>query len=346
VHARFLLQIAGLMLSVKPKIWLTATLALGAMAALFLYVSRKSGPAEMPRAGVRIAVPVFQSSALVLLADELGYFREEGVDATFEYRATGKLCLDLVLQGKADLAVVYETPVMHAALEGNRLSILTELHRSESNTAVVSRRDRGIQRAADLVGKTVAAVPKTNADFLLRLFLRSNLIDPRAVMIKAMSAADAVSAVRTGNVDAAALWEPYLSQAIAVEPDNYSLLRSPYYSEFSMLVGKRDAIHESQPAPYAVLRALKRAADFYAEDTVKAQRLVDNLLKKQGVFVSAQAWNQIDIHLGISATLLAMLTEEAHSFRSRETLHTNEEVTALMRGQFLKSLDPQLVTYE
>lgn len=53
------------------------------------------------------------------------------------------------------------------------MAIAFEVHRSEINAGVVVRKDRGIKSAKDLTGKKIAAIPKTNAEFLLDLYLRS-----------------------------------------------------------------------------------------------------------------------------------------------------------------------------
>jgi ABC-type nitrate/sulfonate/bicarbonate transport system substrate-binding protein len=304
---------------------------------------RETPPARFQ---ARIAVPVFQSSALVLLADHLGYFREEGVDARFEYRPTGRECLDLALKGQADFAVVYETPVVHAALAGNRISILTELHRSEGNTAVVARKDRGIRDATSLRGKTIATVPKTNAEFLLDLYLRSHLIDSSAVRVVPMTVLQAVEAVQKGRVDAAALWEPYVSTAISLDPGSFERLRSSYYSEFSVLAARRDQVDALSEETGAVLRALGNAGAFYQRDPRRAQSVVDGLLRNRNVLPSELAWKDIDIHLGMSATLLTMLNQEARWYGHRRASTRRLDLKPLLQAQYLRDVAPQWVTFE
>jgi ABC-type nitrate/sulfonate/bicarbonate transport system substrate-binding protein len=297
---------------------------------------------------IRLAVPGFQSSALLLLADAKGFLRDERVEATFEFLATGRECLDRVLQGHADLAVAFETPIVHALLAGNNVSIYTEVHSSEKNTAVVARKTRGIETVADLIGKTVAAVPKTNAEFLLDLYLRSHLIDPRKVKVKSVSIAEAVQNLIDEKVDASALWQPYVSQAIAKEPDKFVLFRSSYYSEFSMLAGLRDNIDSQQDSLYAVLRALIRANHYFEHHRKDARALVDKILSEKKFFVSHEAWDQMDIHLGLSATLLTMLNEEAKWYSAQKAPLPNGhlDLKSVLRGRYLTSLAPRLVTYE
>lgn len=299
-----------------------------------------------PKFKTRIAVPGFQSSALVLLADLEGFFHAESIDATLIYRATGRDCLDLVIAGQAEYAVAFETPIVHAVRAQHDVVILTEVHRSEENSAVVARKDRGINRRSDLRGKTVAVVSRTNAEFLLDLILRSRLVDTKTVKIKPMSIDKAVTEVVSGAVDAAALWEPYLSQATSKDPASFSILRSSYYSEFSNLVSLRRTIDSQSELSYAVLRALGRANEFYEKKGAKARSDVDRLLTERGFFVSQATWDRTDIHLGLSATLLTMFNEETAWFNNREGIMDRFDMRPSFSSRFVKAVVPKQVTYE
>jgi NitT/TauT family transport system substrate-binding protein len=301
-----------------------------------------------PRYHIRIAVPSFESSALVILAQEMGYFQLEGVAASLEYRLTGKDCLAMVTAGESDLAVAFETPITHAIMEGHPILVLTEVHRSEQNTAVVARKDRAIDGAADFRGKRIAVVPRTNAQFLLELFLHSHLIDLASVTMVEMPITKAVEAVEHGLVDAAALWQPYVSQSIAKNPESFTLFRSSFYSEFSMLAGLRENLDSQEEAILAVMRALMRSRNYFDSHTEQARDLVDKVLKEKGFFVSPVAWPKMDIHLGLSATLLTMMNEEMIWYQNKKKTdkRVRIDMKAVFRARYLKQLSPDLVTYE
>lgn len=303
-------------------------------------------PPPKPKYAIRIAVPGFQTSALMLIAMEKGFLSDEGVEAAFEFRNTGFECLQLVLEGKSDLAIAYETPVIHAALGGHNLSILTEVHRSELNTAIVGRKDRGITGPKTLLRKKIGVVPKTNAEFLLDLYLRSHLLDSRQAIIVERKVRDLVTAVSSGEVDAAALWEPYVSESISKNPENFILLRSSFYTEFSMLVGLRDNVEKIQDASEAVLRALIKAQSFFENQKPEAQQLVEKALVSRGFYVHPKPWVQSDIQMGLSKTLLEMLEQEVKWYQSKSGSNVIIDMKAALYGPLLKDLAPERVTYE
>lgn len=322
-------------------VFLAAVVATAVIA--YVFSKNRSKPIQFRS---HIAVPGFQSSALVILAHAKGFFRDEGVDVSLEYKSTGRDCLALVVKGEADLAVVFETPIVRSLLEGNKIAVLTELHRSEENTAVVARKDRGIKKAEDLIGKTIATIAKTNAEFHLDLFLRSHLIDPAKVKIKQMSIQEAVNAVASGTVDASALWQPYVSQSIHESPANFELLKSSFYSEFSMLAGLQPNLENNKEANAAIMKALLRARDYFESENLEARNLVENILVDNKFFVTPAAWDQMDVHLGLSASLLTMFSIEAEWYRAQGHVGGPEKIDNVLYSPYLKSLAPQLVTYE
>jgi NitT/TauT family transport system substrate-binding protein len=325
------------------KAVLSAILVIAAATAFILILK----PSEKPNQyHSRIAVPGFQSSALVILAQEKGFFKEQGVDVSLEYKATGRDCLALAVSGQADLAVVFETPIIRSILEGNEISVLTELHRSENNTAVVARKDRGIENIDDLTGKTVATVAKTNAEFHLDLYLRSHMIDPAKVRIKQMKIDEAVKAVASGEVDGAALWEPYVSQAIHDNPEKFTLLKSSFYSEFSMLAGLRSSLEKKEKESKAILRALIQAKEYFENHNAEARAVVDAKLSEKNFFVSKTAWDQTDIHIGLSSTLLTMFDVEGKWYRSMGDLSEPGHLKNIFFAEYLKELAPEMVTHE
>ena len=67
--------------------------------------------------------PVF---ALVYIAEAEGYFAAQGLQVTYKSFTSGRDALSSVVNGHADLATVFETPVVLRAYQGEALSVLTQ----------------------------------------------------------------------------------------------------------------------------------------------------------------------------------------------------------------------------
>ena len=98
------------------------------------------------------------------------YLREEGLDATAQPHAFGKPALLSVINGKADIATVGDTPIVFAVMGGKKITVLAVIQTSNRNEAIVARRDKGIAKPSDLKGKKSALHWEQRGIFLRMLF--------------------------------------------------------------------------------------------------------------------------------------------------------------------------------
>lgn len=92
--------------------------------------------------------------ALVYAADELGLFEKHGLNVSYQTYSSGRDALQGVIDGEADLATVFETPVVLQSYAGANIGIISGLHTSHNNMGVVAKKDHEINRVEDLSGKT------------------------------------------------------------------------------------------------------------------------------------------------------------------------------------------------
>ena len=140
---------------------------------------KQAGPPEK----VTIAYSTSFSAVLVHIAFTKGYFGEEGLDATPQPHASGKEALQSVLEGKADLATVADTPIMFAIMNGKKITTLAVIQTTNKNEAIVARRDQGIAQPSDLQGKKIGVTLGTTGDFFADSFLLAHGIDRKQVKI-------------------------------------------------------------------------------------------------------------------------------------------------------------------
>jgi ABC-type nitrate/sulfonate/bicarbonate transport system substrate-binding protein len=80
---------------------------------------KMTGPPEK----ITIACPTTFLSILFDIASEKGFFSVEGLEVTAQPHEFGKVALQSVLEGKADLAIVADTPVMFAVTGGKKICV-------------------------------------------------------------------------------------------------------------------------------------------------------------------------------------------------------------------------------
>jgi taurine transport system substrate-binding protein len=80
--------------------------------------------------------------------------------------------------------------------------------------SLVVRESKGITKAEDLVGKTVAAPFGSTTHYLIIAYLRAAGVDPTTIKLLDLAPSDAVAAWLRGDIDAAYVWEPSLNKMV------------------------------------------------------------------------------------------------------------------------------------
>lgn len=272
--------------------------------------------------------PVF---GLLYLAEELGFTDDEGVVIETIPFTSGRDALDAVLAGRADVATVYETPIVLQTIAGRQVAVLTTLHHSMRNTGVAVRTDRGIRTAADLAGKRIAVTRRTNGEFCLRLMLEEAGVAPNDVTIVPTRPEEMAAAFAAGEVDAAATWQPNLDRALArLGPEHARVLYSDAYTESSVLAARREALPELDVALGRLVRALVRAERARIERPEAAARTVARVLDTTPEAVTA-IWERARLTTRLDHALLTNLELEA-SWLSNGVAPPAMRAAALPRG--------------
>ena len=189
--------------------WSVAAIAaLLAAAAIIYRTTRLAAPAQ-PVEKLVLAVPTQPAVANVWIAHAQGFFLEQGLEVTLQPFATGKQALASAVAGSADVAVVADTPIVHAVLQGQPIAILATLYQSGRYMGTVARKDRGIRGVPDLKGKRIGAAVGTNAELFQDTLLALHGIDRNDVQRADVGPGGVFDALVKGEVDAVTTWEPH-----------------------------------------------------------------------------------------------------------------------------------------
>jgi NitT/TauT family transport system substrate-binding protein len=225
---------------------------------------------------ITLAENITVVSAPVTVARVKGFFQAEGLNCNTVPFASGRLALDALLGGKADFATVAETPIVLSAMQGQPVRVLCTFTASERNTKLLARKDRGIEKPADLRGKKVALTFGSNGAYFFDVLLRDNGLAPSDVQQINLSPPDMAAVISRGDVDAICTWEPYIWNAKnmlgenAIELDNKP---GRYVQTFNIVVRKEYAEQHAAELT-AFLKALLNAESFIAQRQAEAMSIV------------------------------------------------------------------------
>jgi len=259
---------------------------------------------------IRLAYSTQIDCALVHLAMAKGFFREEGVVVQPTILSYGKQALEAVMAGEADMATVAETPVMFAALRGERISIVASIFSSKMNHAVVANRSRGVSRIEELRGKRIGFTRGTTSEIFLSYFLVANNIEASEIIPVDLNPDQMQNAILTGEVDAVSAWSPHLKVLARRLGNNGTAFHDPdIYTETFVLAGRPVFVEQNQEAVRRVIRALLKAEEFASQHPTEAQALLAGPLKFSPEILR-ECWKENLFRVSIDHALLITLEEE------------------------------------
>ncbi|HEX3498660.1 MAG TPA: ABC transporter substrate-binding protein [Stellaceae bacterium] len=212
-------------MSLKAAIIASATrprLALAGLAAAAL-LGFGAGAPNASAAAVKIAVG--GSSCIcylpTILTQQLGYYKEAGIDVELIDFKGGSTALTAVLGGSADVVSGFYDHTVELAAKNKPMQSIVIYDKLPGLVLMVSPAETAkIKTVADLVDKHVGvSAPGSSTDFYLKYLLRKNGIDPNKVPVVGIgNGATSVAAMEQDQVQAAVMVEPAVTQMIARHP--------------------------------------------------------------------------------------------------------------------------------
>jgi NitT/TauT family transport system substrate-binding protein len=157
----------------------------------------------LPRASAVIPVkfalnraPYDASNAPFLLAQQKGYFEQEGIDVAMSLSKNGTDAIRRVATNEFDFGFVDGSVLMRTAmLSGEPSPVYLFAIFDRSPACIVTWKSSGIVKPADLAGKSIVATPGDGAFQMFQPFLRAAGVAPGAVKIVETSLEERESAM-------------------------------------------------------------------------------------------------------------------------------------------------------
>ena len=131
------------------------------------------GPVEQVSLGVETSL----LPAAVWVAENKGYFEEEGLDLTIKEFDSGKASLIALLNDEGiDIGAAAPTPIMFNSFGREDFFVFSTFAYAWEDIKVIANRDRGINNAKDLKGKTIGTLMGSTGQFFTETFLLFNSI--------------------------------------------------------------------------------------------------------------------------------------------------------------------------
>jgi NitT/TauT family transport system substrate-binding protein len=249
-------------------LFLTSTLVLGCGSA------RTAKAAVGDADTVTCAYPVWVGFGPVHLANELGYFEEEGI--TVEEILDDDMPNAVAAMERGDIDCYLRTVGEYQGL-GRRKDtqgiIIGTIDVSSGGDGWAA--DESIQSVCDLEGKTIAVEPNLPARLILQEALRRECdLSIRDTNLMDIAAADAVGVFASPDVAAVGTYEPVLSLVVSTHQDRgaHIIVSSRDYEDLilDIVMAHTDELAANPDKYVKFLRGIYRAIDYFYENQEEA----------------------------------------------------------------------------
>lgn len=244
------------------------------------------------------------------VAQRQGFFAAEGLTATLRPYPTGKLALEAMLRGEAEVATVAETPLVLASLAGIPFSVIAN-YASSTEHSLVARADRGIAAVTDLRGHRVGVAPGTSGQYFLHVMLSDVGLTEADLTVVPLPTAEQAAALTAGQVDAVAAFAPYSSQCrLALGDAARSFSAGIRYTGYGSLVTRRDFPGRRPAATLRLLRTLDRTISWMRTHPDESLAIAAAGSETE-VGTLRDGWGSLTPNLGLDQGFIVLLQAEA-----------------------------------
>lgn len=260
-------------------------------------------------------------SALLWVAENKGYFQENGVEVTMKKFDSGRNAfVSMLNEGGLDMVTVSQTPVMFNSFDRNDFAITANMAFSYNDLFVLARRDHNIANPADLRGKKIGVHKGSTGEYFLDLFLRTNNVQFSEVEAVDITTGKLVPNILEGTVDAISTWNPHIFNAQkALGNKGITFPSRDIYREDWYFVSNRQFLQDHPEAITRFLKAIRQAEEFTKYNKDEAVGIVSRRLGSGKDFI-ASIWNDYQFKLFLDQTIIQSIENEARwAIRSKLT---------------------------
>lgn len=175
----------------------------------------QAGASSAGDAGSKVTIGIGGQTLLTYLpttlAQQLGYYKEAGLDVSLQDLQGGSKALTAMIGGSTDVTSGYYEHTIQMQAKNQRIKAFANMNQSPGVTLVVAPKNKdSINSVTDLKGKNVGVTaPGSSTDMFMKYLLNKNGLPLDGASVSGIGAgSSAVAAVQQGQVDAAVMLEP------------------------------------------------------------------------------------------------------------------------------------------
>lgn len=259
----------------------TVALALSACGSPAAAPPGQSGTSAAGGDGTKVTIGIGGQTLLTYLpttlAQQLGYYKDEGLNVDLQDLQGGSKALTAMIGGSTNVTSGYYEHTIQMQAKNQPIKAFVDVGQSSGLALLVAPKNEGkIKSIADLKGKNVGVTaPGSSTDMFIKFLLAKSGLQQTDAAVSAIGAgSSAVAAVEQGQVDAAVMLEPDISvlakrighPAVVLEDVRTAEgLKEVFATDAwpsSSLYAKTEWLNQNKDTAGKLAKAIKRTLDF------------------------------------------------------------------------------------
>lgn len=283
-------------------------------------------------------------SPLFEVAAAQGWFEEEfkKENVSFEYVTflSGPPLIEAFAGDRLDFGHVGDQPLIQARANDIDLKAIAVQTRGSKILGLVVPNGSPIKSLKDLKDKKVAVKVGSAAHHLLYLYLESVGLDIKDVKLVNLSPPEIKTALSTKDIDAAILWEPWIS-TVEYEKVGKAIFDSHgLKNNVSVVITSGEFIKKYPEATKRILKVYLRAAKWIKQNPKKAAEVIS---KNSGIKVPIieKVLSRYEYDLRFDDEAVRSLTSTTKFLRENDLIRKDVNPKEFIEPKFLKKLGIQ-----
>ncbi len=225
-----------------------------------------------------------QISGQQIIAKEMGYFEEEGLDVDLELLTDPSISTTMIASGEAQFYSASQYQNINLVDKGTDVCVIAPVVNAGNTQVVVGGPNLEITSAKDLEGKKMGYTDGAGVIIAVRNMCDDLGVDFDSIELVNLQAADMLASLEKGDIDFFAAWEPWGLKAEefggkvlftgtqSYLPENTGEVD---YLDFIVCINANRDFYESNPdACVAYVKAMMKATDYINNNMEEAAKIV------------------------------------------------------------------------
>lgn len=287
---------------------------------------------------------------LPILADNLGFFEDYGLNMERNDIQTGKRVMDALIKGDMDFGVLVDSNIAFIKLQDDNPGIeVIAIIEEKFDDAIIAQKNRGIYSPEDLKGKRIGITAGTTSHMFALFYLTDKGINPSEVEFVNMPPPSIQAALINGNLDAGSIWQPYRYNVIKeLGDDVVEFNDKEVYKSFAIIAVRKDFAQENPEVIDRFLRAIIEAEEYYDQHPDEVIQMMSEETDIP-LDVLKTVWSEYILEISLKDELLDLIKNEGKRIIESEEAFRNKKLPDYedsFNPVFLEKIDASRVEWD